>query len=245
MSCCTPEKTWHLGSYRYPFYRYTVEESAFKHHPKTLLDAGCGPEGSSLSCFSNYFFVGVDICRANVKASKKKYPKKEYILASLTCLPFKKGSFEEIVCVDVIEHIDDKSAVFNELSRVVQVNGHFVGSTSNMMNPLLFFDSFLPNFSAPLQNKFSPGHYERHKRVSPKSLFKGLFDAGFRSEYRIFGFPLFNPWFYQYGNVTVPFYGLVWICMDRLFSFRLFVFLKETLVWMAEKQSDGVQESKI
>lgn len=238
MSCFVPEQTWHLGSYEYPFYRYTVEKTVFNDNPEYLLDAGCGPNGSSLSRFNSKNFVGVDISKTNVDSSKKRYPQKEYVLASLDALPFKKEAFDKIVCIDVIEHVNDKQAVFNELSRVSGINGVFIGSTSNQLNPVLFFDSVLPSLSEPLQHKFAPGHYERHKRVTPKSLSYGLNDAGFKCEYQLFGFPVFNPWVYQFLNLRVPLYGYLWACLDRMLNHRILSFFKETLVWRAKKQSD-------
>ncbi len=239
MSCLVPEKIWHLGAYEYPFYRYTVEKSAFLTRSNYLLDAGCGPKGSSLSSFNSECFVGVDISKANVEASKRKYPKKEYVLASLDALPFKKEVFDKIVCVDVIEHIKEKETVFQELSRVSKVNGCLIGSTSNELNPVLFFDSVLPSLSEPLQRKFAPGHYERHKRVHPKLLTDSLRKAGFKGEYYMFGFPVFNPWTYQYSPLRIPLYGYLWVCLDRLLGHKILLFLKETLVWRAKKQIEN------
>lgn len=238
MSNIFPEQNWHLGFYNYPFYRYTLEEYAYKAKPQKLLDAGCGKRGSSLSRFNSGLYVGIDILRENVDASKKKNPSKDYVLASLDALPFKDSTFDGIVCVDVIEHVEDKQSVFDELSRVVEENGVFVGSTSNQFNPMLFFDSTFPSLSAPLQRKFAPGHYERHKRVSPKSLTQGLAASGFKCEYRIFGFPLFNPWFYHHRNLRVPLYGYLWICLDQLCNNKVLRFLKETLVWSAKKHEN-------
>lgn len=238
MSQNIPEQTWHLGAYEYPFYRYTVEKSAFLTRSNCLLDAGCGPKGSSLSRFNSEYFVGVDISKANVDSSKKLYPKKEYVLASLDALPFKKEVFDKIICIDVIEHVKEKETVFKELSRVSKINGCLIGSTSNELNPMLFFDSVLPSLSEPLQRKFAPGHYERHKRVTPKSLSSGLNDAGFKCEYQLFGFPVFNPWVYQFLNLRVPLYGYIWTCLDRMLNHKMLLFFKETLVWRAKKQSD-------
>jgi ubiquinone/menaquinone biosynthesis C-methylase UbiE len=231
----TPEQTWHLGNYQYPFYRFTLEKIVFKKKSKKILDAGCGPNGSSLSKFINGFFVGMDISKNNVKTSKAKYPNKDYVLASLTHLPFKEGFFDQIVCIDVIEHIEKKQQVFSELNRVLEPNGLFVGSTSNQLNPILFFDSRWPSLSEPLQQKFAPGHYERHQRVTPKSLGTCLKASGFKYEYRIFGFPLFNPWVYQYKNLRTPLHGYLWMVLDRLYSNSVLVFLKETLLWAATK----------
>jgi ubiquinone/menaquinone biosynthesis C-methylase UbiE len=238
MSCCVPEQNWHLGNYEYPFYRYTVEKTVFSDNPEYLLDAGCGPNGSSLSRFNSKNFVGVDISKTNVNSSKKRYPKKEYVLASLDALPFKKEAFDKIVCIDVIEHVKEKETVFKELSRVSKANGCLVGSTSNELNPLLLFDSVFPFLSEPLQRKFAPGHYERHKRVHPKLLTDFLRKAGFKGEYYLFGFPVFNPWIYQYSALKIPLYGHLWVCLDRLLDRKILLFLKETLVWRANKQSD-------
>ncbi|HTK06771.1 MAG TPA: bifunctional 2-polyprenyl-6-hydroxyphenol methylase/3-demethylubiquinol 3-O-methyltransferase UbiG [Ktedonobacteraceae bacterium] len=46
-------------------------------------------------------------------------------------LPFATGSFSVIVCLDVLEHVNDLSATLNEISRVLAPGGLFIFDTIN------------------------------------------------------------------------------------------------------------------
>ena len=66
-------KFWHLGKHEYVFYRYELGDFCRQCSSKpglTLLDAGCGPNVSSLSHVPrDVFGVGVDINSKNVAKS--------------------------------------------------------------------------------------------------------------------------------------------------------------------------------
>jgi SAM-dependent methyltransferase len=55
-------------------------------------------------------------------------------------LPFSAESFDLIVCLWVLEHVDRPDEVFGEVSRVLKPGGHFVFLTPNLQNPLLFLN---------------------------------------------------------------------------------------------------------
>ena len=52
-------------------------------------------------------------------------------------LPFADESFDLIVCLWVLEHIERPDEVFSEVRRVLRPGGHFVFLTPNLRNPLL------------------------------------------------------------------------------------------------------------
>lgn len=57
-------------------------------------------------------------------------------------LPFANGSFESVVCSEVLEHVEDPSAVMAEISRVLRPGGVFVFSLPNrtLLSRLVLID---------------------------------------------------------------------------------------------------------
>jgi len=100
-----------------------------------LLDAGCGNGRHSWEVYkqNHSSIVAFDVDRDCIKKNKyvldglqeQKNFKGTYnlIIADVTKLPFKNGSFDKIICSEVLEHIpEDKSAV-EELVRVLSNDG--------------------------------------------------------------------------------------------------------------------------
>jgi ubiquinone/menaquinone biosynthesis C-methylase UbiE len=55
-------------------------------------------------------------------------------------LPFASESFDLIVCLWVLEHIERPDDVFGEVRRVLKPGGHFVFLTPNLRNPMLLLN---------------------------------------------------------------------------------------------------------
>lgn len=85
-----------------------------------ILDLGCG-KGNKF--FLNGEIYGVDLSFHSLKVSKKIY--KRVILADVTKLPFKTGSFDSVVSWDVYAHIPytKKIDVITEVYRVLTKGG--------------------------------------------------------------------------------------------------------------------------
>ena len=96
---------------------------------KRILDVGCGT-GANLEQFSRYGdLFGVDISMDALQFCKSR--RKESISAG-ECgkLPFKKGAFDIVLAIDLIEHIDDEEGFLKEINRVLSDEGVFVFTTS-------------------------------------------------------------------------------------------------------------------
>ena len=88
---------------------------------KTVLDAGCGGGG-----FVRYLSqkgldaVGVDRHEEFLEFARAHHPEARFVQADLTRpLPFGDGEFATTCCFDVLEHIDDHTAI-RELARVTR-----------------------------------------------------------------------------------------------------------------------------
>ena len=215
-----------------------------------MLDAGCGPRISSLAVVpDSVHCVGVDASFRNVLASHRKaringYQNFRFVVASIENLPFINGIFDLILCCDVLEHVKRKRSALHEISRVHKPGGTFVGSTTNLLNPIVFFDSFAPRrITSVLTRKFAGAHqHQTYSRFTPYGLLKTLVEMGFeRCKVMLFGHPLFQPWIYENERtIKLPWFAFLWIAFDNITHRRQLRLFKETLVFCARKnQSVG------
>jgi len=112
------------------------------------LDVGCG---SSVILQSLNHAVGLD-----VKLSKLRYMRKyraPLVQGSVTALPFRDGSFDCVVCSQVIEHIPEDPAIFRELVRVLRADGLLILGTPD-------YATIGWRVIEPLYGFFAPGGYE-------------------------------------------------------------------------------------
>ena len=74
---------------------------------KSLLDIGCGR--GVYKVFRKFDSIGIDIFPENIRLAKENGNYKEVIEADINNIEYKENSFDAIVCIDVIEHIDKAS----------------------------------------------------------------------------------------------------------------------------------------
>lgn len=77
-------------------------------------------------------------------------------------LPFVDESFGLIVCLWVLEHLEDPAVTLREVRRVLQPAGHFVFLTPNMRNPLMVINRIGKALPA-LQRRLVPRFYGREE----------------------------------------------------------------------------------
>jgi ubiquinone/menaquinone biosynthesis C-methylase UbiE len=75
-------------------------------------------------------------------------------------LPFVDRSFDLVVCLWVLEHVEDPEAFLTEVHRVLMPGGHFVFLTPNLRNPLLLVNR-LAKALPQLQRRVVPRVYGR------------------------------------------------------------------------------------
>jgi O-antigen biosynthesis protein len=101
---------------------------------KRVLDAGCGTAyGSAILAAGNAReVVGVDVAADVLAAVSARMPDGvELREADASNLPFDAGTFDVVVCFEVIEHVDDAVAVLDELARVLAEDGVLAISSPN------------------------------------------------------------------------------------------------------------------
>jgi 2-polyprenyl-3-methyl-5-hydroxy-6-metoxy-1,4-benzoquinol methylase len=110
-----------------------------------LLDLGCAQ--GILSYFlrrKGGFWVSADLDFINIKSSKQ-ILNENLIQLQSGPLPFKNESFDKVVCLDYLEHLDDDQMCVDEIHRVLKKGGEFIAATPrtgkifilNLLRPLL------------------------------------------------------------------------------------------------------------
>jgi len=111
-------------------YRWAAQAA----HGRMVLDAGCGTGyGSRLLAHAGARqVIGVDIAGSVLEAVAGQMPDSVHLQAGdVSKLDFEDDSFDLIVCFEVIEHMDDPSAVLDELARVLAPGGLLLVSSPN------------------------------------------------------------------------------------------------------------------
>ena len=125
--------------------RFYVLYKLLKLKHKKILDIGCNI-GVSLSFLdrSNQIY-GIDINKDLITQAKKYSPNFHLIEANMNKLPFENNSFDVIIMMNVIPYYDFKidiesknkfiNEVFDEVNRVLRINGSIYLSTPNGNSP--------------------------------------------------------------------------------------------------------------
>lgn len=115
---------------------------------KRILDCPSGPGflSASLSAM-DFTVVSCDIDQSTFISSDLTYA----VADMQRGLPFKDGSFDYLICVEGIEHIDDHSNFWGDVARVVKPGGRVIVTTPNIRNVLsrflYFFTGYYLQFS--------------------------------------------------------------------------------------------------
>jgi len=90
---------------------------------KRVLDVGCGVKPYYPWFADAASYVGVDV-KENVEAD---------LVGHVEELPVEDGSFDVVLCTQVLEHVDDPARAVQELARVTAPGGRVLASTHGVM----------------------------------------------------------------------------------------------------------------
>ncbi len=142
---------------------------------ESVLEVGCGA-GYSLVDLQKFFkentsFSACDIDPELVRLAKEKNPSVNCKVASIYELPYEDKSFDTVVCLEVLEHLEDPRKALSELARVSK---NVIISTPNepiwrMLNCLR--GKYLTSFGN------TPGHINHWSSRSLRKLVSDYFEV--------------------------------------------------------------------
>src|SRR5437870_2341396 len=127
----------------------------------SVLDLGCG-RGGVVELFWRDVRLAAGLDPDVPSLAEHRAPGMPVIRGRGEHLPFTAGSFDLIVCLWVLEHLDQPDLVFNEVRRVLRRGGHFVFLTPNLRNPLLLMNR-IAKVLPQLQGRIVPRVYGRRE----------------------------------------------------------------------------------
>ncbi len=108
-----------------------------------------------------------------------------YVQGFAEQMPFADSSFSAIVCLDVLEHVNDLQATMAEIARVLAPGGVFVFDTINRTflarAVLIWYGEHFPG------SGLTPGTHSYHKFIKPAELSRALTTCGMQ-QHELTGF---------------------------------------------------------
>jgi SAM-dependent methyltransferase len=95
-----------------------IAEFAAGSRPGRILDVGCGTRPYE-SLFEGWDYIGIDV---EESGRPSEYKKVDRYFDGLT-IPFEDGSFDAVVCTEVMEHCVDPERLASEMLRVLRPHG--------------------------------------------------------------------------------------------------------------------------
>ncbi len=148
---------------------------------KRVLDLGCGGGFMAEAMATRGARVtGLDPSTAAIEAARAHAGANalaiDYLVGSGETLPFGAATFDIVVCVDVLEHIEAWEGVVSEVRRVLRPQGLFLFDTINR-NPLAAF--VLVTIGEGMIGLLPPGTHDPTMFIRPSELRRSLERSGF------------------------------------------------------------------
>jgi SAM-dependent methyltransferase len=124
-----------------------------------VLDLGCG-RGGVVELFWREVKVAAGLDPDTSSLAGHRAPGMPVIRGVGESLPFVNESFDLIVCLWVLEHLQDPLATLREVRRVLRPGGHLIFVTPNLSNPVMLLNRIGKALPA-LQRRMVPRLYGR------------------------------------------------------------------------------------
>jgi 2-polyprenyl-6-hydroxyphenyl methylase/3-demethylubiquinone-9 3-methyltransferase len=180
---------YHINKPRFEFFdRYVSNWQGLK-----ALDVGCGGGFSCEFMAARGVLVsGIDQSAKCIQAAQKHAEssgfKIDYRQAVAENIPYGDATFDAVVCVDVLEHVENVEQVIAEVYRVLKPNGLFLFDTINRtFKSKLVMIWLLEN----ILRQIDRGVHDWNKFIQPEELTEWLDAAGFKN-IDIKGFDIFG-----------------------------------------------------
>jgi ubiquinone/menaquinone biosynthesis C-methylase UbiE len=112
-----------------------------------VLDVGCGPGVMVEPVLSRgCSFWGVDPSTEMIGIGRSRFPegpRVSFHCAGAQRLPFADGYFDAVLCMGVIDALEDRLAAMREMLRVLKPNGTLIITFANVRNPYAWWKAYL------------------------------------------------------------------------------------------------------
>jgi ubiquinone/menaquinone biosynthesis C-methylase UbiE len=127
-----------IKSLSHPYYTRIYEASSRVKKSGKILDVGCADGYLDTFLKKKGKVFGADINKTELEIAKAVNPDVSYLTADINKLPFKSNYFDTVVCLEVLEHIENDNRAISELFRVLKKNGTLVISVPSSDFPISF-----------------------------------------------------------------------------------------------------------
>ena len=112
-----------------------------------VLDVGCGPGVMAEQILNRgCTFWGVDPSMGMIGIARTRFPEGPRVgfrCAGAQSLPFEDGYFDAVLCMGVIDALEDRQAAIREMLRVLKPNGTLIITFTNVRNPYAWWKGYL------------------------------------------------------------------------------------------------------
>lgn len=205
-----------------------------------ILDVGCAGGGLSKSLADRGFSVhAIDVLDESIKVAKEFFnsPKIIYEVRDLFKKPFEDQSFDSVIFLETIEHVENPAIFFREFHRILKDNGHLIVSTPNATS--------LKNILYNLSYRKKQKQKQIIKEISNEPLGTGthiehIYNWDFQTLVRLLdrcGFEVVEHAFAKTGPIIIPIFGKrIQIIKASSKILNRFSPLKTTLIMKARKK---------
>ncbi len=149
-------------------------------HGKSVLDLGCAGGFMAEALHDKGAQVtGIDPAAQAIAAARQHAAQTgkdiRYSTGVGESLPYPTASFDAVVCVDVLEHVQDLETVLSEIARVLKPGGRFLYDTINR-NPVARLATI--TVAEDLLRLLPKGTHDPEMFITPSELTDGLTKAG-------------------------------------------------------------------
>ena len=167
-----------LNPARFGYFLNILKTRGLEPASLRVLDVGCG--GGILSeefAHAGCKVSGIDLSAASIATAQSHAAQEkleiDYRVGTAEALPFLAGSFDVVVCCDMLEHVTDVSKVVAEAARVIKPRGLYLFDTINR-TPQSYIETILFAQQVPFTRIFAPGTHDWRQFIRPDEMIKHL-----------------------------------------------------------------------
>ena len=112
------------------------------------MDIGCG-NGYGSQYLGKRDYYGIDYYEPCIQEGRRIFPEAHFLCSTLPELPFEDESFDNVLCLEVIEHLKEKEVLrlLDEIHRILKPSGILFISSPNFYNKEKFWQDHIKEYT--------------------------------------------------------------------------------------------------